>query len=279
MPELPEVETTRRHLAPVLEGAVIEAVELRRDRMARRNRRPADVVDRLLGARVGRLGRRGKFLIADVAGDLVWVMHLGMSGRMEISEPSTPERPHTNFLVRTDRGSEVRFVDPRTFGFVAVFTPDELPGSGLDRIGRDALEDLPSSSELGAWLEGRTAPIKALLLDQRLIAGLGNIYADEVLHRARIHPAKPAGLLTEGDIARMLGSIPPVLAEGIAHGGTSLDDLAYLLPDGRAGEYLDRLAAYGRTDQPCPRCGAPIRRVVIAQRSTHFCPSCQTLPD
>ncbi len=206
-------------------------------------------------------------------------MHLGMSGRMEISDPSTPEQPHTNFLARTDAGRELRFVDPRTFGFVAVFTPDEIPTSGLDRIGRDALDDLPSRAELASSWAERTAPIKALLLDQQLIAGLGNIYADEVLYRARIHPATPAGRLTDDEVGRIRDSIAPVLADGIAHGGTSLNDLAYLLPDGRAGEHLDRLAVYGRTELPCGRCGTPIQRTVIAQRSSHFCPSCQSLAD
>lgn len=279
MPELPEVETTRRFIAGVLDGAVITRVELRRDRMARRNQRPADVVERLTGQRVERFGRRGKFLIAEVTGDLTWVMHLGMSGRMEIADPGSPERPHTNFLVETDAGREVRFVDPRTFGFVAVFTPDEIAMSGMDRIGRDALEDLPSSDELGATLAGRRAPIKALLLDQRLIAGLGNIYADEVLFRARVHPSTPAGRLDDDAVARIRAAIGPVLEDGIAHGGTSLDDLAYLLPDGRAGEYLERLRVYGRQALPCRRCGTPIERTVIAQRSSHFCPACQTLPD
>lgn len=279
MPELPEVETTRRFIAPLLDGAVLTRVELRRDRMARRNQRPGDVVERLTGRRVERLDRRGKFLIADVSDDLTWVMHLGMSGRMEIADPGVPERPHTNFLVETDAGREVRFVDPRTFGFVAVFTPDEIASSGLDRIGRDALEDLPSSDELRSALAGRRAPIKALLLDQRLIAGLGNIYADEVLFRSRVHPSTPAGRLDHGAVARIRAAIGPVLEDGIAHGGTSLDDLAYLLPDGRAGEYLDRLRAYGRRGLPCHRCGTPIERTVIAQRSSHFCPACQSLPD
>lgn len=279
MPELPEVESTRRHLAPVLEGAVIERVEVRRDRMARRNQRPSDVVDRLSGRRVTRVGRRGKFLVIDVSGDITWVMHLGMSGRMEIADPGDPERPHTNVVVATDGGLEVRLVDPRTFGFVAAFTPDELPTSGLGRIGPDALDDPPTGPRLAGLLAGRTAPVKALLLDQRLLAGLGNIYADEVLFRAGIHPATPGGSVGASGSDRLAASVVPVLEDGIAHGGTSLDDLAYLLPDGRAGEYLDRLSVYGRTGLPCRRCGTPIERSVIAQRSTHFCPTCQPLPD
>ena len=175
MPELPEVETTRRHIAPVLEGARISAVELGRDRMARRNMRPQDIPERLLGRRVGRVGRRGKFLLIEVEGDLTWVIHLGMSGRMRITSPSDPLDPHTQLVVTTDRGDQVRLIDPRTFGFVAVFTPEELEHDSLAALGPDALEELPDAATLGARLAGRRAPIKALLLDQRILAGLGNI--------------------------------------------------------------------------------------------------------
>jgi len=276
MPELPEVETTRRHIAPVLEGAIISSVTLGRDRMARRNRRPADVADRLVGRRVGRVRRRGKFLLIEVEGDLTWVIHLGMSGRIRLAEPGDPLEPHAHLVIHTDAGAEIRFIDPRTFGFVAVFTPDELAADSLAALGRDALDDLPTAAELAAVLEGRRAPIKALLLDQRLLAGLGNIYADEVLYRAGVRPHRPGGLVSPAEIGLILEAIPQVLEEGVAMGGTSLDDLAYLLPDGRAGEYLDRLRVYGRTDEPCLVCGTPIERTVIAQRSSHFCPNCQS---
>ncbi|MFO7291868.1 MAG: bifunctional DNA-formamidopyrimidine glycosylase/DNA-(apurinic or apyrimidinic site) lyase [Actinomycetes bacterium] len=275
MPELPEVETTRRHIAPVLEGARISAVELGRDRMARRNMRPQDIPERLLGRRVGRVGRRGKFLLIEVEGDLTWVIHLGMSGRMRITSPSDPLDPHTQLVVTTDRGDQVRLIDPRTFGFVAVFTPEELEHDSLAALGPDALEELPDAATLGARLAGRRAPIKALLLDQRILAGLGNIYADEVLFRARVRPTRPGGDLTPEELADLVAAIPEVLLAGVEMGGTSLDDLAYLLPDGRAGEYLDRLMVYGRAGEPCLVCGTPIERVVVAQRSSHFCPTCQ----
>lgn len=276
MPELPEVETTRRHLAPALEGATIVAVGLTRDRMARRNSRPVDVIDRLVGRRVLGVGRRGKFILIDVEGDLTWVIHLGMSGRMEITVPDRPRELHTHFVVTTDRGDEVRLVDPRTFGFVAVFTPEELAADPIAGLGPDAWTALPDPATLAELLSGRRAPIKALLLDQRLLAGLGNIYADEVLFRAGVRPARPAGTLTTTEIERLVDAIPEVLQGGIDLGGTSLDDLAYLLPDGRAGDYLDRLAVYGREEEPCRQCGSPIERVVVAQRSSHFCPRCQT---
>ncbi len=223
--------------------------------------------------------RRGKFIISDVEGDLTWVTHLGMSGRMQIAKPGEVEAPHTNAVFATDGGVELRFVDPRTFGFVAVFTPDEMSASGLDRIGRDALDDLPSVDEMSAAFAGRVPVVKAALLDQRFIAGLGNIYADEVLHVARIHPARTIGSLDRDEIGRIRNAIVPVLQSGVAHGGTSLNDLAYLLPDGRAGEFLERLGAYGREGEPCRTCGTPIERLVIAQRSSHFCPTCQHLAD
>lgn len=275
MPELPEVETTRRSLAPALEGRVLSSIEVRRDRMARRNQRPSDVVDRLHRRRVGTVGRTGKFIVAEVEGDLRWVMHLGMSGRMQLAAPGTPEAPHTNFTATTDDGVELRFVDPRTFGFVAVYTPEEWDDSPMSALGPDALDRLPRTPQLARVLHGRSAPIKALLLDQRIVAGIGNIYADEILFRARVAPRRPAGSLTPEEVRRLRQAIGPVLRDGLRYGGTSLDDLAYLLPDGRAGEYTSRLRAYGRTGEPCPRCGTPIERVVVAQRSSHFCPECQ----
>jgi len=279
VPELPEVETTRRFIEPVLTGHRIEEVEIRRPRTARRNVRPEDVAERLTGRRIDRVGRRGKFILTAVEGDLTWVMHLGMSGRMQIAGPGEPEAPHTNAMFRTDAEVELRFVDPRTFGFVAVFTPDEVEGSGLQRVGRDALTDLPSSDEIGRAFAGRIPTVKSALLDQRFIAGLGNIYADEVLHRAGIHPARPIGTLDADEIARLHNAIIPVLEAGVAHGGTSLNDLAYLLPDGRAGEFLELLGVYGREGEQCRQCDGPIERLVIAQRSSHFCPRCQPLPD
>ena len=210
---------------------------------------------------------------------MTWVIHLGMSGRMQLAQRGEVEAPHTNAVFETDAGTELRFVDPRTFGFVAAFTPEELDDSGLDRIGRDALTDLPTAAEFSDAFAGRIPTVKSALLDQGFIAGLGNIYADEVLHLARIHPARQIGSLDLDEVARLREAIVPVLEAGVAHGGTSLDDLAYLLPDGRAGEFLEQLGAYGREGQPCRNCGAPIQRLVIAQRSSHFCPSCQRLAD
>lgn len=274
MPELPEVETTRRHLAPVVEGALIERVEVRRDRMARRNERPGDVADRMEGRRVLHLGRRGKFLLGELGGGITWVSHLGMSGRFAIAAADDPEPAHTNVVIHLRGRPQLRLVDPRTFGFIAAYTAAELEVA-LRTVGPDALDELPKARDLGRVLAGRSAPIKALLLDQRLVSGLGNIYADEVLHRARVAPHRPAGSLEAAEIAALLRAIPVVLRAGLRHGGTSLDDLAYLLPDGRSGDYMTRLKVYGREGERCRRCGSTITRSVLRGRSSHWCPGCQ----
>jgi len=275
MPELPEVETTRRHLAKALVGRQISGVEVRHPRMVRRQDRPADFADRLAGRTVDRLDRIGKFLLARLTGDVTWVTHLGMSGRVELSSGDVAQAPHTNVVVRFDDGIEFRLVDPRTFGFVAAYLPDELAAGSLASLGPDALDALPRSPELVQRMKGRTVPIKPLLLDQRFLAGLGNIYADEVLFRAGVSPFRPAGSLDRSEVARVRAAIRPVLEAGLRHGETSLGDLAYLLPDGRAGEYLSRLKVYGREDEPCRRCGTPIQRKMLRQRSTFWCRECQ----
>jgi formamidopyrimidine-DNA glycosylase len=254
---------------------MITRIDVRRDRMVRYHERTADFRDRLMGRRVGSLDRRGKFLVAAVDGEITWVTHLGMSGRIQLADRAGEEADHTNVVVGTDRGVELRLVDPRTFGFMAAYLPDELPSSPLGTLGPDALDALPSEAELADRMAGRTVAVKPLLLDQRFLAGLGNIYADEVLFGAGIHPARPAGTLRPSEIAALRTEIPRVLRAGLAHGGTSLDDLAYLLPDGRAGEYLHRLNVYGREDLPCRRCESVVHRVVLRGRSAFFCEACQ----
>jgi formamidopyrimidine-DNA glycosylase len=273
MPELPEVETTRRFLEPVLVRRRIMAADVRRARMVRHQ--PGDFPGRVVGRTIRSLRRHGKFMLADLSGDMTWVTHLGMSGRISVARRGSPEVPHTNVVIRVGGGTELRFVDPRTFGFVVAYTPEELAASSIARLGPDVLDDPPSPSLLASRLAGRTAPVKALLLDQRIVAGLGNIYADEALHRAGIDPRRSGGSLDEVELRRLSRAIGSTMADGLAWGGTSLDDLAYLLPDGRAGEFAERLAVYGRGDEPCGTCGTPIRQVVLRQRSTHWCPICQ----
>ena len=254
-------------------GRVLEKVEVNHARTARNNASPGELVSRLTGRKVSDVSRHGKFLEVALDDGQTMVAHLGMSGRWSVD--GAAEEPHTHFVAHLDDGSVVKFIDPRTFGFVAVYDEEDLATSGVTRLGPDAWADPPDPDELAARLQGRRAPIKALLLDQGPIAGLGNIYADEALHFAGIHPLTPGGELGDDDLERLLDGVRLVLDAAISNGGTTLDDLAYLLPDGRAGENMTRLRVYGRQDEPCLVCGTPIERIVVRARSTHFCPYCQ----
>ena len=244
-------------------------------RTARHNSSIEEVEARLRGRRVVEVGRKGKFLLVSLDDGQTMVAHLGMSGRFSVASPDEERPAHTHFVARLDDGAELRFIDPRTFGFVAAFDEEELAVSGVARLGPDAWGERPAAAALASRLRGRTAPIKALLLDQRPISGLGNIYADEALHLAGIHPETPGGGIGEDRLADLTEAIVAVLEQAIEKGGTTLGDLAYLLPDGRAGENLERLRVYGREDHPCLACGTPIVRVVIRARSAFYCPTCQ----
>ena len=256
-------------------GRIMDSVSVSHERTARHNGAPRVLEERLVGRRIEEVGRKGKFLIAPMDDGQTLVAHLGMSGRFSISDTGDEVLPHTHVIIGLDNGAEIRFVDPRTFGFVAVFTEDELAESGVARLGPDAWVEPPTVAELSDKLAGRTAPIKALLLDQGPISGLGNIYADEALYLARINPLTPGGELTDDKIQAVLDATRSVLAGALEHGGTSLDDLAYLLPNGQAGDNLEQLLVYGREGLPCLNCGNPVEKVTVRARSTHFCPVCQ----
>ncbi|MEA1904110.1 MAG: bifunctional DNA-formamidopyrimidine glycosylase/DNA-(apurinic or apyrimidinic site) lyase [Actinomycetota bacterium] len=275
LPELPEVEITRRHLEAAMVGRVMSDVSIRHQRTSRHNASPDEVEALLTGRLVRSVGRHGKFLLIGLDDEHTLVGHLGMSGRFSVVDHDAETEPHTHFVARLDDGHEVRFVDPRTFGFIAVFDEDELGRSGVGRLGPDAFDSPPSANDLAERLKGRSAPIKALLLDQGPVSGLGNIYADEALFGAGIHPISEGGELGVSEIAALLDSVRTVLGRAIENGGTTLDDLAYLLPDGRAGDNMTVLSVYGRTGEPCVDCGRPIERIIIRGRSTHFCPICQ----
>lgn len=244
-------------------------------RTARHNASVEEVEARLRGRRVVGVGRKGKFLLVGLDDGQTMVAHLGMSGRFSVADPEEERPAHTHFVARLDDGTEIRFIDPRTFGFVAALDEDEMASSGVSRLGPDAWGERPEPSALGERLDGRTAPIKALLLDQGPISGLGNIYADEALHRAGVHPLTPGGALGDASLAALTNAIVAVLEQAIESGGTTLEDRVYLVPDGRAGENLERLRVYDREDLPCLACGTPIERVVIRARSSYFCPRCQ----
>lgn len=256
-------------------GHVVTAATVSHARTVRHNASDSEVIDRLVGRRIDNVGRHGKFLVIDLDDGHTMVAHLGMSGRFSVDDPDTTPVRHTHFSASLDDGQEVRFIDPRTFGFVAVYDEDEIGSSGVGRLGPDAWLDPPTPSDLLDALSGRTAPIKALLLDQGPISGLGNIYADEALHLAGIAPTRPGGGFTAGEAERLVDAIHVVLGRAIEAGGTTLDDLAYLLPDGRAGDNLSYLRVYGRAGEPCEACGTAITRVVVRGRSTHYCVECQ----
>lgn len=288
MPELPEVETVRRGLAEHLVGRPIGDVSVHRDRAVRRTSADA-VINGLRNTTLLAAQRRGKYLLCPLDSGDTLMVHLRMSGQLLIAPAGSPRPAHTHVvaeLLAVDDcpAAELWFVDPRTFGEVVVFDPDnvavEVPE--LTQLGFDPIVDDWDDTTLAEVLAGRSTAMKALLLDQHRIAGIGNIYADEILHQARLHPETPAGSLRRRDVARLAASIRTVLAAAIAAGGSTLVDARYVDLLGMSGWYQDEHHVYGRAGERCLTCGrGVIRRIVRAGRSTHFCPVCQrprTLP-
>ncbi len=264
MPELPEVETIVNHLRPDLVGRTITAVQLR---WPRHTPDPALVQDRLPGRSVTGLERRGKFVVMRLdPSDLTLLVHLGMSGRLTVAPRGEEPDRHTHTILTWDDGSRLHFSDSRKFGRLYLVAD---PATVLGRLGPEPLSETFTPHWLAQQLARRRRVIKSLLLDQTFLAGLGNIYADESLHRAGVDPRRPADTLSPEEVAALQGSIQEVLAEAIRHQGTTLD---WVYPEG--GMQL-RLRVYGRGGQPCPACGTPVERAVLGQRSTHFCPACQ----
>ncbi len=278
MPELPEVETVMRGLRARLEGRVIRRAEMRRADL--RWAMPPDLALRLTGARVAGFRRRAKYILMRLGGGESMLLHLGMSGRMTITPMPAAHEPvhvtrHEHLVLETDDDWRVGLVDPRRFGFVdLVPTAAEDAHRLLAGLGPEPLEDAFTPASLAASLAPRRTPIKAALLDQRLVAGLGNIYVCEALFRAAIAPDRPACEVTPRDAARLVPAIKAVLGEAIAAGGSSLRD--YVQPDGELGYFQHAWKVYGREGQPCERCpGLPactgVRRMVQGGRSTFFC--------
>jgi formamidopyrimidine-DNA glycosylase len=267
MPELPEVETTVRGLERVLDGRRISQVEVRRPDL--RRALPPDLGQRLTGARVVGLRRRAKYGLIDTDRGDTLVFHLGMSGHWRVDPSETLK--HDHFIVETDEGRRVALNDARRFGSL-----DLVPTAELDEwapfkaLGPEPLDIDPR--ELRKRLAGRTAPIKLLLLDQRIIAGLGNIYVCEALYRAGIHPKRPGGSISLERLKRLVPAIHDVLAEAIAAGGSTLRDFAS--PDGELGYFSKSFAVYDREGKPCG-CGGTVKRIVQGGRSTFYCPACQ----
>jgi len=267
MPELPEVETTVRGLARVLDGRRIRSVEARRPDL--RRALPVDLGQRLTGARVTGLRRRAKYGLIDTDRGDTLVFHLGMSGHWRI-DPSEIGK-HDHFIVETDEGHRLALNDPRRFGSLDLVRTDALAEwPAVKALGPEPLD--MDAHELKRRLAGRKAAIKLLLLDQRIVAGLGNIYVCEALHRAGIHPTRPGGSASLERLKRLVPAIHDVLAEAIAAGGSTLRDFAS--PDGELGYFPKSFAVYDREGKPCA-CGGTVRRVVQGGRSTFYCPRCQ----
>ena len=275
MPELPEVETVRRGLQPVWEGRRFTRVTCYRADL--RKPFPEGMAQILTGRTVVRLERRAKYLLVVLSGNLVLIIHLGMSGRMTIADhdDGTVGR-HDHVVFVTDAGVKVAFTDPRRFGLM-----DLCDGDALDRhpllagLGPEPVADGFTPTVLAQALEGRAAPIKAALLDQKTVAGLGNIYVCESLFRAGIHPERAAGSLSKASIGKLTEAIKAILAEAIRAGGSSLKD--HQRPDGELGYFQHSFAVYDREGKPCPNCtckGAVVR-IVQSGRSTFFCPTRQ----
>ncbi|HEX2784140.1 MAG TPA: bifunctional DNA-formamidopyrimidine glycosylase/DNA-(apurinic or apyrimidinic site) lyase [Ilumatobacteraceae bacterium] len=279
MPELPEVETVRRGMVGFVVGRRIERVEVGRERTVRRTSRQA-LIDGLTGATITTIGRRGKYIVCSLDTGDALMIHLRMSGRVLVSKAGAPRPNHTHVVLHLagDPPEELWFIDPRTFGEMVVFDPErtatEVPE--LARMGVDPIADGLSVAELNAILRGRARQLKPLLLDQHVIAGIGNIYCDEILHRARLRPDRLANSLKPADVRRLHAAIHSILESAIEAGGSTLSDTQYVDVMGDGGSFQLDHRVYDRAGQRCLTCGqATIVRIVSGGRSTCFCPRCQ----
>jgi formamidopyrimidine-DNA glycosylase len=274
VPELPEVETIRRQLAPLVQGRTLREVEILDPRWSR-PLAPAELAAALTGRRVEHLGRRGKYLLWTLAGDVHLAQHLRMTGSV-LADPD-PEPPHTRVRVLLSRGRRLAIVDPRRFGTGELLLgSDAMESFFAARLGLEPFDERFTTEHLRTLARGSRAPIKALLLDQRKLAGVGNIYADEALFRAGIHPRRPAGRLTGAQHARLREAVVEALQAGIDARGATIDDFRHV--DGVRGSFQDQFLVYGRAGEPCARCGAPVVKMVVAGRGTYVCERCQARP-
>lgn len=271
MPELPEVEHVARQLRETLPGRRIVDVETRWER-AIQGMTPDDLRAEVSERAIVDVGRRAKYLLLTLDDGRLLIIHRRMSGNLLLWASDEPEPPYARVIFTLDDGRRLVYTDPRKFGRVALASPEALPAV-FARLGPEPLEDAFTPEALVARLAGHARPIKATLLDQSVIAGLGNIYADESLFRAGIHPLRPAASLTRAEVARLHAGIRGALTTGIAHGGTTFGRHRDIYNE--AGVNLEHVEVYRRAGLPCLRCGAPIERIVVAQRGTHFCPHCQ----
>ena len=273
MPELPEVETVRRMLEESVLGRTIRSVTLSGHRL--RERIAPTLPRRLRGRTIERVERTAKFLLVGLDGDLTLLSHLGMSGRWLVLSPGKrPTLPHVHARIRFTDGTGLWFQDVRRFGLLRLIrTPDLGRDPALARLGPDPVATPPTGESLRAVARGSRAAVKVFLMDQRRIAGLGNIYASEVLHRAGLDPRRRAGALSTREWTAVAAEIRTVLAEAISRMGTTFS--SYRTVWGEPGQYGELLRVYDRAGEPCRRCGTPVRRILQGQRSTFYCPACQ----
>jgi formamidopyrimidine-DNA glycosylase len=275
MPELPEVETIRRQLAPRVEGRALARVEVRDPRWCR-PLHPHELQAALAGRRLERLGRRGKYLVWSLQGDVHLLMHLRMTGTL-LLDPDPAADAAARVRIALDDGRRLAFVDPRRFGTgeLALGTP-ALEAFLAARLGLEPFHPGFTGPHLRALARGSRAPVKAFLLDQRRVAGVGNIYADEALFRAGVHPLREAGRLTGRQWATLRDTVREALAAGLEGGGASIDDFRHV--DGARGAFQDDFLVHRREGEPCPRCGGTVRKLVAAGRGTYVCERCQPPP-
>jgi formamidopyrimidine-DNA glycosylase len=277
VPELPEVETIRRDLDRQFVGKRIRNVEVSGRRTIRRHPETEDFIGRLEGHKVASVVRKGKYLLIQLEGGDVLVAHLGMSGQLLLAAAKEPRQKHTHVVVSFANGGELRFVDPRTFGELFVTTATELPEAipELAHLGFDPLDDAMSWTRLAALLRARKCQLKALLMDQTFIAGIGNLYADEILFAAGLRYDRSSQTLTAREVRRLYRAMTETLQDAIRHRGSSLADEQYRDLFGEIGEFQTLHKVYGKEGQACRRCRKPIVRIKANGRSTFFCTHCQ----
>jgi len=274
VPELPEVETVRRTLAPAI-GAVVASAWDSGMGLHVHRKPPRKKLRALVGATITGVRRHGKYLLVDLDRDRTLLVHLGMTGRLLIAAPAAPRAKHTHLVLELRDGRSLRFVDARRFGQLDVIERErEREHPALAELGPDPLTHGIDVAALHRRARARTTTLKAFVLDQRVLAGVGNIYASEALWRAKLRPTTRSNKLTAAQAARLADAIHEVLRHALDHGGTSLRD--FVDAAGTEGENADYLWVYGRAGEPCSRCGTRIRRIVLQGRATYFCPTCQT---
>jgi formamidopyrimidine-DNA glycosylase len=276
VPELPEVEVVRKDLERDVVGKKIKEVQVRLPRIIRRHVQKKEFTGRLVGRKITKVDRRGKYILLSLDSPDVLVMHLGMSGHVERTTGRKPLEKHTHVVIKFQVGGELRFVDMRQFGELFVTATDELEGvKELQHIAIDPLEDSFTWQHFSEILASRKTKLKTLLMDQKFISGLGNIYSDEILWASGLRYDRSSDSLSAQEVRRLYRAMQEVLQEGVRFRGVTLDDETYTDLYGKVGEMQDHLKVYGREGQPCRRCRTPIERARWSNRSTYFCPQCQ----